>query len=67
VDFGLFVRLLDIPVEGLLHSSAMKKYSGFLPPRKEPGTPLSVSVESADPVERKLSLLPAENAEGEEE
>ncbi len=49
VDFGLFVRLLDVPVEGLLHSSAMKRYSGFLPPRKEPGTPLSVSVESADP------------------
>lgn len=65
VDFGLFVRLLDVPVEGLLHSSAMKRYSRFLPPRKEPGTPLSVSVESADPLERKLSLLPAENTEGE--
>ena len=58
-DFGLFIRLLDVPVEGLLHSSAMKKYRHFLPADLRPGSGIFVSVESADPIERKLSLLPA--------
>lgn len=66
VDFGLFIRLLDVPVEGLLHVSAMKKYLGVLPDMLEPGSPVFVSVESADPLARKLSLFPAENPQGEE-
>ncbi len=65
VDFGLFIRLLDVPVEGLLHVSAMKRFPGVLPAVLEPGTPVFVSVESAEPLARKLSLLPAENPEGE--
>jgi len=59
-DFGLFIRLLEVPVEGLLHVSAMKKYRHFVPPDLSPGAEIYVSVEKADPVDRKLSLLPAE-------
>jgi len=62
-DFGLFIRLLEVPVEGLLHVSALKKYRHFVPPDLSPGAEIYVSVEKADPVERKLSLLPAEAPE----
>jgi len=59
VDFGLFIRLLDVPVEGLLHVSALRSHGNLLPSSLEPGSPITVSVESSDPIERKLSLLPA--------
>ncbi len=62
-DFGLFIRLLDVPVEGLLHSSALKKYRQFVPTDLRPGAGIYVSVENADPIERKLSLLPAPSPE----
>ncbi len=62
-DFGLFIRLLDVPVEGLLHSSALKKYRQFVPADLRPGAGIYVAVESADPIERKLSLLPAPSPE----
>ncbi len=58
-DFGLFIRLLDVPVEGLLHVTALKKYRNFVPSDLRPGAGIFVSIESADPIERKLSLLPA--------
>jgi ribosomal protein S1 len=62
-DFGLFIRLLEVPVEGLLHVSALKKYSHFVPPDLSPGAEIFVSVEKSDPIERKLSLLPAQAPE----
>ena len=62
-DFGLFIRLLDVPVEGLLHVTALKKYRHFVPSDLRPGSGIFVSVETADPIERKLSLLPAEAPE----
>lgn len=62
VDFGLFVRLLEVPVEGLVHVSKLRDNQNNLPNRLEPGSPITVSVESSDPLERKLSLLPAEPA-----
>ena len=62
-DFGLFIRLLDVPVEGLLHVSALKKFRHLVPSDLTPGAGISVSVEYADPIERKLSLLPAEMPE----
>ncbi len=58
-DFGLFIRLLDVPVEGLLHVSALKKFRQFVPSDLSPGSGIFVSVEKSDPVERRLSLLPA--------
>ncbi len=63
-DYGLFIRLLDVPAEGLLHVSAMKEYPGRLPAVTEPGAEVFVTVESADPLERKLSLLPSEKQNG---
>ena len=65
VDFGLFIRLLDVPVEGLLHVSAIRENGHLLPSSLEPGSPITVSVERSDPIERKLSLLPAKSAEEE--
>ncbi len=62
-DFGLFIRLLDVPVEGLLHVSALKKYRHFITGDLHPGSGIFVSVEKADPIERRLSLLPAEAPE----
>jgi ribonuclease R len=62
-DFGLFIRLLEVPVEGLLHVSALKKYRHFVPADLSPGAEIVVLVERADPIERKLSLLPAEAPE----
>jgi len=59
-DFGLFVRLLDVPVEGLLHVSALRRYIRFVPSDLRPGSEIFVSVENSDPIERKLSLLPAQ-------
>lgn len=63
VDFGLFIRLLDVPVEGLMHISSIRENGHLLPPRLEPGSPVTVSVESSNPLERKLSLLPAKPLE----
>jgi ribonuclease R len=63
VDFGLFVRLLDVPVEGLLHVSALLENRHLIGAGLQPGSPVTVSVEKADPLQRKLSLVPAEPAE----
>jgi ribonuclease R len=59
-DFGLFIRLLDVPVEGLLHVSALREFSRFVPADLRPGAEIFVSVEKSDPIERKLSLIPAQ-------
>jgi ribonuclease R len=58
--FGIFVRLEDVPVEGLAHRSDIRK-SGI--PFQGPGglfhegTPVRVAVLSVDVMERKLSLI----------
>ncbi len=59
-DFGLFIRLLDIPVEGLAHISAVKKFKFKAPLDSRPGAEIFVSIEKSDPLERRLSLLPCE-------
>lgn len=59
-DFGLFIRLLDIPVEGLMHVSAVRKFKLKAPLDSRPGAEIFVSIEKSDPLERRLSLLPVE-------
>ncbi len=60
-DFGVFVRLKGVPVEGLAHRSAILRASI---PFTESGGPyhegslLKVEVLAVDPMERKLSLKP---------
>jgi len=60
-DFGVFVRLKGVPVEGLAHRSAILQASI---PFTESGGPyqegslLKVEVLAVDPMERKLSLKP---------
>ena len=59
-DFGFFIRLLDIPVEGLMHVSAVKKFKLKAPLDSRPGAEIYVSIEKSDPLERRLSLIPCE-------
>jgi ribonuclease R len=54
-DFGSFVRLSDLPAEGLVPGRFLDGAAeGF----RHEGRPVSVVVDSADPVERRLTLLP---------
>ena len=67
VDFGCFVRLLDVPVEGLMHISAIRENPGLVPVDLKPGRAVTVKVEYSDPLERRLSLIPAKEERGEED
>jgi len=53
-DFGTFVRLLDVPVEGMIPA----RYRGASGAHR-PGSPMDVEVVSSDPLLRLLSLRPA--------
>ena len=54
-DFGSFVRLRDVPAEGLVPSRYLDAAG---PELRRQGGAVEVIVESADPLERRLTLLP---------
>ncbi len=54
-EFGSFVRLADMPAEGLVPGRFLDRAPEAF---RHEGRPVSVAVESAEPVERRLTLLP---------
>lgn len=57
-DFGVFVRLLDVPVEGLIPGPVLRRASVRLHGGGAPGMQVSVAVLEADPLKRRLALTP---------
>lgn len=57
-DFGLFVRLLDVPVEGFIPAPILRRAPIRLAGGGTPGMILSVAVIDADPLLRQLTLTP---------
>ncbi|MFO7949597.1 MAG: RNB domain-containing ribonuclease [Candidatus Fermentibacteraceae bacterium] len=54
-DFGCFVRLSGLPAEGLVPGRFLERAPAAF---RHEGSPVNVVVESADPVQRRLTLLP---------
>lgn len=63
-DFGVFVRLLDVPVEGLIPGPVLRRASVRLQGGGTPGMLLSVAVLEADPLQRRLALTPVPDRSG---
>lgn len=57
-DFGIFVRLLDVPVEGFIPAPILRRAPIRLAGGGTPGMILSVGVIEADPLLRQLTLTP---------
>ncbi len=57
-DFGVFVRLLDVPVEGFIPGPILRRASVRLSGGGTPGMQVSVAVLEADPLQRRLTLTP---------
>jgi len=57
-DFGVFVRLLDVPVEGFIPAPILRRAAIRLAGGGAPGMLLSVAVIEADPLQRQLTLTP---------
>lgn len=57
-DFGVFVRLLDVPVEGFIPAPILRRAAIRLAGGGAPGMLLSVAVLEADPLQRQLTLTP---------
>jgi exoribonuclease R len=57
-DFGVFVRLLDVPAEGLIPGPVLRRASVRLHGGGAPGMQVSVAVLEADPLKRRLALTP---------
>jgi small subunit ribosomal protein S1 len=64
-EFGLFVRL-EPGVVGLLPASVLKRTPEVSLDTKKPGDPVSVSIESVDEDNRRISLTPADQVQSED-
>jgi ribonuclease R len=60
-DFGLFVRLAGVPVEGLVPVRFLRKKGYHSTTLFREGEPIRVEVVEADPVLRTLTLFPADH------
>jgi len=63
-DFGLFVRLRDVPAEGLMPVRLMKEMGYHSHATCREGMEIRVRVESAHPIERSLTLTPVDSGKG---
>lgn len=63
-DFGVFVRLLDVPVEGFIPGPVLRRAPVKLFQGGRPGMQLSVAVLEADPLLRRLTLTPVPDRSG---
>jgi ribonuclease R len=59
-DFGVFVRLVDVPAEGLIPVRFLRKYGYHSTTRFREGEPIRAEIVSADPIERTLTLCLAD-------
>jgi len=64
-DFGVFVRLLDVPAEGFIPGPVLRRSAVKLFQGGRPGMLLSVAVLEADPLLRRLTLTPVPDRSGE--
>ena len=64
-EFGLFVRL-EPGVVGLLPASVLKRTPEVSLDKKKPGDPVSVSIDSVDEDNRRISLTPADQVQSED-
>jgi len=63
-DFGLFVRLRDVPAEGLMPVRLMREMGYHSHATCREGMEIRVRVESANPLERTLTLSPVDSGKG---
>ena len=59
-DFGVFVRLVTVPAEGLVPVRLLRKMGYHSNTQLSEGEPIRAEIVSADPIERKLTLCPAD-------
>ncbi len=63
-DFGVFVRLLSVPAEGLIPGPVLRRAPVRLAGGGAPGMMVSVAVLEADPLQRRLALTPVPDRNG---